>query len=60
MELHNLLEDEKYHPKQIQILIPHSRYLEDVEQAKYSPNKKIGGIKDINIESIYKFKGLES
>jgi DNA helicase IV len=41
-------------------LIPHSRYKEEVEQAKYSPNKKIGAIKDINIESIYKFKGLES
>ena len=58
--LHKLLEDEKYHPKQIQILIPHSRYKEEVEQAKYSPNIKIGAIKDINIESIYKFKGLES
>ena len=45
---------------QIQILVPHSRYIEEVEQATYKPNQKIGGIKEINIESIYKFKGLES
>jgi|TARA_B100001093_G_C26854571_1_gene1026795 Cdc6-like AAA superfamily ATPase len=58
--LTGLIEVEKYHPWQIQILIPHSRYLEDVEQAKYKANQKIGGIKDLNIESIYKYKGLES
>ena len=58
--LTGLIEVEKYHPGQIQILIPHSRYLEDVEQAKYKANQKIGGIKDLNIESIYKYKGLES
>jgi len=58
--LTGLFEIEKYDPKQVQILIPHSRYREDVEQAEYKPNQKIGGIKDVLIESIYKFKGLES
>jgi len=58
--LEGLLEKEKYQASQIQILVPHSRYIEEVEQATYKPNQKIGGIKEINIESIYKFKGLES
>ena len=58
--LEGLFEKEKYHASQIQILVPHSRYIEEVEQATYKPNQKIGGIKEINIESIYKFKGLES
>ena len=55
-----LFETEKYHASQVQILIPHSRYLEEVEQASYKPNLKIGAIKEIKIESIHKFKGLES
>lgn len=55
-----LFEEEGYESSQVQILIPHSRYLDEVEQAGYKENKKIGGIKGINIESIYKFKGLES
>ena len=55
-----LIDQEKYHPNQIQVLIPHSRYLEDVEQAKFKPNMKIGGLQDLNIQSIYKYKGLES
>jgi len=58
--LTGLIDQEKYHPNQIQVLIPHSRYLEDVEQAKFKPNMKIGGVQDLNIESIYKYKGLES
>ena len=55
-----LFETEKYHASQVQILIPHSRYLEEVEQTSYKPNLKIGAIKEIQIESIHKFKGLES
>ena len=55
-----LFETEKYHASQVQILIPHSRYLEEVEQASYKPNLKIGAIKEIQIQSIHKFKGLES
>jgi len=58
--LTGLFEAEKYHASQVQILIPHSRYLEEVEQAPYKPNLKIGGIKEVKIESIHKFKGLES
>ena len=58
--IENLFEYENYEASQVQILIPHSRYLDEVEQAKYKENKKIGGIGSINIESIYKFKGLES
>ena len=58
--LTGLFETEKYHASQVQILIPHSRYLEEVEQASYKPNLKIGAIKEIQIESIHKFKGLES
>ena len=58
--LTGLFETEKYHASQVQILIPHSRYLEEVEQAPYKPNLKIGAIKEIQIESIHKFKGLES
>ena len=58
--IENLFEHEGYEASQVQILIPHSRYLDEVEQAKYKENKKIGGIGSINIESIYKFKGLES
>ena len=58
--LTGLFETEKYHASQVQILIPHSRYLEEVEQASYKPNLKIGAIKEIKIESIHKFKGLES
>tara|TARA_B100002019_G_scaffold68141_1_gene58693 strand:- start:8734 stop:10380 length:1647 start_codon:yes stop_codon:yes gene_type:complete len=58
--LTGLFETEKYHASQVQILIPHSRYLEEVEQTSYKPNLKIGAIKEIQIESIHKFKGLES
>jgi len=58
--LTGLFETEKYHPSQVQILIPHSRYLEEVEQASFKPNLKIGAIKEVKIESIHKFKGLES
>ena len=58
--LTGLFETEKYHASQVQILIPHSRYLEEVEQASYKPNLKIGAIKEIQIQSIHKFKGLES
>ena len=58
--LTGLFENEKYDPSQVQVLIPHSRYLEEVEQAEYKPNQKIGGVRDIRIESIYKYKGLES
>ena len=58
--LTGLFETEKYHASQVQILIPHSRYLEEVEQASYKPNLKIGAIKEVQIESIHKFKGLES
>ena len=29
-------------------------------KATYKPNLKIGGIKEVKIESIHKFKGLES
>jgi len=58
--LTGLFETEKYHASQVQILIPHSRYLEEVEQAPYKPNLKIGAIKEVRIESIHKFKGLES
>ena len=58
--LSGLFETEKYHASQVQILIPHSRYLEEVEQTSYKPNLKIGAIKEIQIESIHKFKGLES
>ena len=58
--IENLFEHEGYEVSQVQILIPHSRYLDEVEQARYKENKKIGGIGSINIESIYKFKGLES
>jgi len=57
--LKELFEVEKYDTSQVQILIPHSRYMEEVEQCIYKPNQKVGGIKGINIESIYKFKGLE-
>jgi DNA helicase IV len=57
--LKDLFEVEKYDTSQVQILIPHSRYMEEVEQCIYKPNQKVGGIKGINIESIYKFKGLE-
>lgn len=58
--LTGLFETEKYHASQVQILIPHSRYLEEVEQTPYKPNLKIGAIKEVQIESIHKFKGLES
>jgi len=58
--LTGLFETEKYHASQVQILIPHSRYLEEVEQAAYKPNLKVGAIKEVKIESIHKFKGLES
>ena len=57
--LKGLFEVEKYDTSQVQILVPHSRYKEEVEQCIYKPNQKVGGIKGINIESIYKFKGLE-
>lgn len=58
--IEKLFEEENYDQSQVQILIPHSRYLDEVEQTKYLENKKLGGIANINIESIYKFKGLES
>ena len=57
--LKKLIEDEKFHPSQITLLVPHGSDIKEIKNAKYSNTKSIEGL-GVNISSVFQFKGLEN
>ena len=57
--LKKLVEDEKFHPSQITLLVPHGSDIKEIKNAKYSNTKSIEGL-GVNVSSVFQFKGLEN
>ena len=50
--LKKLVEDEKFHPSQITLLVPHSSDIKEIKNAKYSNTKSIEGL-GVNVSSVF-------
>lgn len=57
--LKKLVEDEKFHPSQITLLVPHGSQIKEIKNSKYSNTKSIEGL-GVNVSSVFQFKGLEN
>mgnify|MGYP001273570299 FL=1 len=57
--LKNLIDIEHFSPKQLSVLVPHSRDIDLVKGYKYDEKSSIES-KKINVSSVYKYKGLEN
>ena len=57
--LKNLIDIEHFSPKQLSVLVPHSRDIDLVKGYKYDEESSIES-KKINVSSVYKYKGLEN
>ena len=57
--LKNLIDIEHFSPKQLSVLVPHSRDIDLVKGCKYDEESSIES-KKINVSSVYKYKGLEN
>ena len=57
--LKNLIDIEYFSPKQLSVLVPHSRDIDLVKGYKYDEESSIES-KKINVSSVYKYKGLEN
>ena len=57
--LKKLIEVEQFSPKQLSVLVPHSRDINLVTSFAFDKNSSIES-KKINVSSVYKYKGLEN
>ena len=57
--LKQLLDIDQFSPRQISVLVPHSRDIDKVNSYQYDDTSSIES-KKINVSSVYKYKGLEN